>query len=522
MKLKAYRAAGNLTQSQFAERVGVSSLAILKYERGESIPGKEVMLRIFKETKGAVTPNDFYDLDLLASQQTGAHLEDCLVTIGLMSGTSMDGIDAALLLTDGKRQIQPIDSISQTYSPGFRSLLKAAEKAVFLHQGDLDSAREDYVKVLHSYLSETGNLSASQTASAYQQLLREFFGKRKNAISFDEVVNRSTDLHASAVEKLLQKVNYNHKQVDLIGYHGQTLFHLPKQGITVQVGDGQRLASHLGIPVVYDFRSNDVSHGGQGAPFAPLYHMALAKQSGLEPVAIVNCGGIGNVTIVSGNDDQLFAFDTGPGNTLIDRFVRNKVGKEMDKDGRFAAEGKINTKALKALQSRGVKLADGSNFLTVVPPKSLDSSNLHLVPELNEISLQDACRTLAAFTAICMVESLHYVTERGITLPNLWVVAGGGWQNPVIFSEFKERLEKIVGPSLRVQHADEVGWRGKALEAEIFAYLAVRSLRKLPLSVPGTTRVPAPLTGGQLAFPAEKRARLSKKLAKLVGQHKDA
>jgi anhydro-N-acetylmuramic acid kinase len=459
----------SMTQSELATRLGVSELSVIKYESGANVPSPKTMRRIFQVSGGAVTPNDFYELE---SVEVNNRLEnvpesalgEAQVAVGLMSGTSMDGIDASLLVTDGRRMVHEIASHSIRYTADFRTRLKEAERAVREAGGNLVQAQVLYPKL-------------------------------------EQVIAESTDLHAQVVVELLDHAKYRSSRVDVVGYHGQTLYHRPEAGITIQVGDGARLAKHLGIPVVCDFRSNDVRSGGQGAPFAPVYHEALALQMGLAPMVAVNCGGISNISVITGRSEELFAFDCGPGNGLIDRFVFNRVGKPCDIDGRFGLQGAISKETLVALQNKAVCAADGTNYLRKAPPKSLDIGDLQLIPELDTLSLQDGCATLEAFSAECIVDSLRWVEERGVQIPRLWVLAGGGWKNPVIVRELTVRLRAHLGEAVRVQHAEDVGWNGVALEAQIFAYLAVRSVRGLALSVPGTTGVKEPTTGGVLHRP---------------------
>jgi len=484
MKLRTYRAMSNLTQHEIAQKLGVSELSIIKYEGGTNMPSRETMLRIYEMTGGLVTPNDFFDLESKPVNQTMSPPTNTFVAAGLMSGTSMDGIDGTLMITDGEKLIKDIGSYSLDYESSFKSLLKACEQAVLQNEGDLKKARLD-------------------------------FNKKHKSTTFEAVIEKSTDLHARVITQLLKKTGYKAKNIDIVGYHGQTLFHRPNNGITIQVGDGQRLADEIGISVVYDFRTNDVHHGGQGAPFAPLYHKALANQAGLTPVVIANCGGISNITVIGTTDKELYAYDCGPGNTLIDRFVQSKIGKEMDKDGLYGSKGKVVEKVLQALRQKAIKLKDGSNYLDRKPPKSLDVNDLKLIPEVNALSLQDGCATLEAFTAQCIVESL---ADLKYPIPKFWIVAGGGWKNKMITSQLEQRLKDTLGPELRLQHADQVGWSGKAMEAQIFAYLAVRSLRKLPLSLPGTTGVPKPLTGGKLVFPNHEIKKASKAVRSLLNQ----
>ncbi len=486
VKLRTYRAISNLTQQQFARKLAVSELSIIKYEGGINMPSRETMLRIYELTAGSVTPNDFFDLESISLSDAKNSPSNTLVAAGLMSGTSMDGIDGTLLITDGERFVKDLGSYSISYEPEFKLLLKSCEQAVNDNDGDVSKARIT-------------------------------FEKKNKSIKFDTIIQKSTDLHAQVIHELLKEAGYKAKNIDLIGYHGQTLFHRPKDGITIQVGDGQRLADQTGITVVYDFRSNDVKHGGQGAPFAPLYHQALAAQAGLAPIVIANCGGIANITIIGNTDKDLYAYDCGPGNTLIDRFVQQKIGKAMDKNGIYGSKGKVNEKVLKALRENALKLKDGSNYLDQEPPKSLDVNDQKLIPELNSLTLQDGCATLEAFTAACIVQSLDSLK---FPIPKLWVLAGGGWQNPVITNQLEQRLKHKFGSDVRVQHADQVGWSGQAMEAQIFAYLAVRSLRKLPLSLPGTTGVKKALTGGKIVFPNSNIKKLPNQCANLWSKAK--
>lgn len=506
MNLKSYRALCNMTQRQLASRLDVTELSVIKYESGAVLPGREVMLKIYALTGGAVTPNDFYELDSVALTAAGGKNmdtaeKDTFVSLGLMSGTSMDGIDAGLVSTDGEGMVKEIGDFSLRYDPEMKMLLKSAERAVRSADGDLVRAESGFAAAAIAYIGEASGLSAAEAERSFTELSRYIEGKSGARASLSAVIARSTDLHARAVRGLLESSGYKPRQVDVIGYHGQTLFHRPKAGLTVQAGDGRRLADTVEIPVVYDFRSNDVRNGGEGAPFAPLYHAALARQIGLAPLVIANCGGIANITVVTGRDEDLCAFDTGPGNALIDRFVKLRVGKPCDEDGRYGLQGKVDERCLARLRATSLEQTGGGNYLDRLPPKSLDVNDMKLVPELEALSLQDGAATLEAFTAECIVDSLRFLEAKSIEVPRLWVVAGGGWKNPVIFRELSARLRARLGADLLVRHAGEVGWNGTALEAQIFAYLAVRALKGLPLSVPGTTGVPKPQSGGKLALP---------------------
>ena len=265
------------------------------------------------------------------------------------------------------------------------------------------------------------------------------------------------------------------------------MFHKPGIGKSVIVGYGQYLAERLGISVVSDFRSADIAHGGQGAPLAPVYHQALAKRDQRGPLAVVNCGGIANVTFING--EALIAFDTGPGNGLIDSYVREDTqGKEhMDENGRYGLKGRVDSSVLDVLYTRGIYHEQGS-YLALPPPKSLDIGDLVLVPELSCLSIEDACATLETFTARTIAESMQWAPRGEYS----WVLVGGGWNNPKI----RATLESLVYPA-SVHTANTMGWNAQAIEAELFAYLSVRSLQNQPFSFPSTTGVKYPMSGGK-------------------------
>lgn len=417
-----------------------------------------------------------------------------MLSIGLMSGTSMDGIDAALLSTDGSpREILDLGDTFLAYTPEFKILLKAAEYSVRSCQGNFSEAESYYWQGTHDYLTAELKIADADIPKKINELCTYFHGKNSFLpITLTEVIQHSTHLHGLAVKNLLAKTHYSASQIDVVGYHGQTLFHQPAKKISIIVGNGQWLADFLNITVVNDFRSRDVAAGGQGAPFAPLYHHALAVRDQKIPVAIVNCGGIANITLVnSSNESDLIAFDTGPGNGLIDRLIRQRTqGREhMDLDGKYGKQGRIHASVLAALYESSI-IQNAENYFFKAPPKSLDINDMILIPELEELSIEDACATLEAFTADSIVNSLQLLD---VNLPQYWILAGGGWHNPVIRRELNQRLQQRLNSSPLIQTADAAGWNSQAMEAQIFAYLAVRSLQNQPLSMPGTTRVPLPL-----------------------------
>jgi anhydro-N-acetylmuramic acid kinase len=417
-----------------------------------------------------------------------------------MSGTSMDGIDAALLRTDGHTIIEALDYASTSYSPIFHKLLKAAEFVVRHHKGNVAAAHLDnFEEAFQLYLTTK---MGSDSAAAKDDRRAAALYLHKDPVTLEDVIQQSTHLHAQAVRQLLEKSGYQNHQIDLIGYHGQTLFHAPHLGLTVQLGYGQNLADMLDIAVINDFRSHDITLGGQGAPFAPLYHRALAIRDNLTPVAVVNCGGIGNITIIKGLKlEDITAFDTGPGNGLIDLFVKRRTGfkEHMDLDGKYGLKGKVNEGAMRVLREQSI-IREGRNFFKEQPPKSLDINDLKLLPELEELTLEDGCATLETFTARTIVESLDLIEN---SQPLNFILAGGGWNNPVIMKALKNSLEEKFGNTIKINIADEIGWNNKALEAQIFAYLAVRSIKGQPLSLPQTTRTSRPATGGHLYLPKD-------------------
>lgn len=361
--------------------------------------------------------------------------------IGLMSGTSMDGVDAALIETDGDGQLTCGGHLEQAYTPEERALLRAALA---------DAVGMD---------DRTARPGALRAAEA--------------------LVTRA---HAAAVSALLAREGLAATAVDVVGFHGQTVLHRPERRFTVQIGDAAVLASTLGIPVVADFRAADVAAGGQGAPLVPVFHRALALASSLpRPLAILNLGGIGNITSIDAEGD-LVAFDTGPGNALLDDLMMSRCGLPCDADGRAAACGRVDPNVLRDL------LADP--YFTRPLPKSLDRGDLtsHAAAAL---TLEDAAATLTAFTA----ESVGLGLAMLPYLPQTLIVAGGGARNPSMVAALRASLP------CPVRTADDIGWSSGALEAQAFGYLAVRRLVGLPATFSGTTGVPQPVVAGVLNYP---------------------
>lgn len=351
--------------------------------------------------------------------------------IGVISGTSMDAIDVAMLRTDGDNQVQTGPARAYAYDPALR---------------------QDLLAVIGDPLrAEQGDLTALESAVS--------------------------DAHADAVRRFLADEGLKPGDIDVIGLHGQTVFHAPQRRFTRQLGDGPRVARTLGIDVVYRFRHADIATGGQGAPLVPLYHRALASALP-QPLMVLNLGGVANITYIDG--ETVIACDTGPASALIDDFMLARRGLAFDRDGALAASGTVDRPCLETLMD--------NPFFALPPPKSLDRNEFHrraaVVAPLGDA---DGAATLTAFTVEATAAILAHLPNR----PLRWLVTGGGRLNLSFMRLFAARLGVPVEP------VEAVGWDGDGLEAQCFAWLAVRSQRGLPLSLPSTTGVPCPMTGGE-------------------------
>ena len=312
--------------------------------------------------------------------------------------------------------------------------------------------------------------------------LRALLGKRRGQVADLEATEQTlTEFHAAAFARLTPALERTGRRAALLGFHGQTLLHRPEQHLTVQIGDGALLARLTGIATVCDFRSADVAAGGQGAPLVPVFHRALAGQLP-KPVMVVNMGGVANVTWI-GADDTMVAFDTGPGNAPIDDWVRDKAGLDHDVGGMLAASGTVDDRILGQLMA--------APYLRRAPPKSLDRDDFNY-RGCADLSVQDGAATLCEFTAQAIAGARTLVPEP----PQAWILCGGGRHNLHLVA----RLRALLAPAA-VQLSDDVKWDGDALEAQAFAYLAVRSKYGLPLSYPTTTGVPRPMLGGRMFLP---------------------
>lgn len=359
--------------------------------------------------------------------------------VGLMSGTSLDGVDAALLCTDGEQVLAHGPSLTQPYPPELRASLRdLLDRAPVLAPDD-----PELLVVTHAL----------------------------------------SRLHAEAVLQLCRRAP--DMPPELVGFHGQTILHAPASlaagqagaGRTWQIGDAALLSAMTDLPVIHDFRSADVRAGGEGAPLAPLYHAALLAGQP-RPVAVLNLGGVANLTLVRGNGAVL-ACDTGPGNALLDDWAMRHTGRPFDQDGALARAGRVDSAVLDAMLAHP--------FFARPAPKSLDRLSFHaLLALLGGLGAADGAATLTALSAQAVARTL--LPEQ----PAAWFVCGGGRHNPALMQALANALPAPV------QAVEALGWKGDALEAECFGFLAVRSLRGLPLSLPTTTGVPTPQTGGRL------------------------
>lgn len=367
-----------------------------------------------------------------------------MLAIGLMSGTSLDGIDAALIETDGHARVRPVAFHGRAYDAQTRAMLSAATQRALA-------------------MPRPGPDAAIDAAAA-------------------EVVAQ----HAAAVADLLAGAQVRASDVRIVGFHGQTVAHRPADRWTWQIGDGAALAAQLGLPVIADFRSADVAAGGQGAPLLPVYHRALCAALP-KPVAVLNLGGVGNLTWI-GAGEALLAFDTGPANGLVDLWVERATGRGYDEDGRLAAAGTVHASVLDTLLD--------TPWFDLPPPKSLDRHDFTDQPARG-LGLEDGAATLTRFTAETVALALRHCPAPPLRL----IVAGGGRRNPTLMRMIGEAT------GLAAEPIERLGWNGDATEAEGFAYMAVRALDRLPISFPGTTGAPRPLAGGVLHVPPPERRR---------------
>ena len=377
-------------------------------------------------------------------------MEKIYTALGLMSGTSLDGVDVSIIESNGINEYCVI----------------------------LDDYFEYSSKINKEVIKVRENISTIEDLKSYQ--------KEINALEKD-----LTLFHAEVVDKTIKKVK---KNVDIIGFHGQTIFHDPEKKFTKQLGDGRLLSQLSKKEVVYDFRKNDLINGGQGAPLTPIFHNVLAnkihKVYNLEfPINILNVGGISNVTTTVNEKDldhvsKIYAYDIGPGNCLIDDWIRKNSRKNFDKDGLIARSGKTDDLILnQALENFASKFDYN---------KSLDIKDFDIF-FAKGLSLENGAATITNFTAELIAEGIRHVENKIKTNKSNWLVCGGGRKNKYLLESIEKNFKE-----LELKPIENYKVNGDFVESQAFAFLAIRSLKNMPISFPNTTRCKKPLTGGIL------------------------
>ena len=354
------------------------------------------------------------------------------IYIGLMSGTSLDGIDASIIDTDGKDYFKSLANYHVSYTPKFQQSLK---------------------NLLNTYTN------------------------------FLQIENEFSKLHAEALNSVLKQSKIAPNDVIACGFHGQTVFHNPKQQISWQIGNPHIIYANTNIKVVYDFRRKDIAFGGQGAPLIPIFHNCLAKDF-LKPCAIVNIGGVANITYI--DEDTLVAFDTGPGNALIDDAMHKLFNNNYDENGKIASSGKVNMQAINAFMK--------DDFFALNYPKSLDRNHFsQIVARINSLSKRDIIATLTYFTAQSIFRSLQLLPN----MPKHIYVCGGGVKNRCLMNYLQTLVSKS---NITISDISMVpNLNSDFVESQGFAYLAARFMNNLPSSFPTTTGVSKPIICGVLA-----------------------
>jgi anhydro-N-acetylmuramic acid kinase len=367
-------------------------------------------------------------------------MKNLITSIGLMSGTSCDGVDASIIKSDGENELYFIGNHFLPYEEGIKSKIRNLKEKINL-----------------------------------------VLDLKKNILEINSLEREITLLHAKTVNLVTERFKLNKTEIDLIGFHGHTIFHSFKEKKTEQMGDGNLLSQLANVNVVYNFRKNDIKNGGQGAPFVPIYHKLLQKKLELEtPLLFLNIGGISNLTYLN-KENKITSFDAGPGNFLIDKILQLKSHDKIqfDKDGMIAFTGNIDKNILDSYLS--------DPYFELLPPKSLDVNDFSLGP-LRSLSLQDSVTTLSELTSLTIVNALNFFSLKPVEI----VLCGGGRKNKYIF----ERIKKLTNTT--VSNIDNYKIDGDFIESQAFAYLAIRSFLKKPISFPETTGVLRPIVGGDI------------------------
>ena len=370
-------------------------------------------------------------------------------SIGLMSGTSMDGVDLSVIKSDGNDQFS---SIYDTYK-------------------EFDDVLYKQLIILRDKINNSKDL-------------------KTHSKEINDIEKKFTLFNSHLINEVIRDIN---QDIDLIGFHGQTVFHDPKIPISKQLGDGRLLSSLFKKIVINNFRQNDLNHGGQGAPLTPIFHSLISKiiQKNFKlklPINIINIGGITNITLIKEDPNNLidfFAYDIGPGNCLIDDWVRNNVKSKFDKDGKYANIGNADDLILnQAIDNFEIKSYENS-----LDVKDFDTSFV------KGLSFEDGCATLSKFTAYLIADGLTKINKQNNVNPHQYIFCGGGRKNKFLMQSIKDYL---LNKNIIIKNIDDYNFDGNFIESQAFAYLAIRSYLKLPISFPSTTRCKKAISGGDI------------------------
>ena len=367
--------------------------------------------------------------------------------LGLMSGTSMDGVDLSLIKSDGYNHIEQIYDKYYEFS---------------------DDLYEELI-LLRDDIKNSDDL-------------------KKNSIKIDKIEKKFTLFNSKIVNEFISETGF---KPDLIGFHGQTIFHQVKEKISKQIGDGHLLSQLTKCLIVNQFRQADLNNNGQGAPLTPIFHYLISKEINNKfnlnyPINIINIGGITNITSIINNKDikkDIFAYDIAPGNCLIDEWLRKNSNKKFDNNGTIALSGKINELILNQAKD---------NFEITSIKNSLDVKNFD-VSFVKGLSLEEGCATLTKFTAYLISEGLKKVDKINNIQTNNFIICGGGRKNKTLIKFIDQFMNNI---KLHIKNIDEFKVNGDYVESQAFAYLSIRCILNLPISFPNTTRYTKPCSGG--------------------------
>jgi len=370
-------------------------------------------------------------------------------SIGLMSGTSMDGVDLSVIKSDGNDQFSSIYDTYKEFDDGlYKQLISLRDK-----------------------ISNSTDL-------------------KTHSKEMNDVEKKFTLFNSHLISEVIRDIN---EDIDLIGFHGQTVFHNPKIQISKQLGDGRLLSSLFKKIVINNFRQNDLNHGGQGAPLTPIFHSLISKiiQKKFKlklPISIINIGGITNITQIRedlNNSINFYAYDVGPGNCLIDDWVRNNKGLKFDRDGNYANIGKVDDLIL----NQAIDNFEFKSYETSLDVKDFDTSFV------KGLSFEDGCATLTKFTAYLIADGLSKINKQNDFDPHQYIFCGGGRKNKSLMQSIENYLEN---KNIIIKDIDDYNFNGNFIESQAFAYLAIRSYLKLPISFPNTTRCKKAISGGDI------------------------